>query len=70
MLRVSIEVGGKPDAWSMIPAFDEDGNLYYSGAYEFAHDLEWYRKCIRAAERFYQSEDPDRFLEHDGYEDK
>jgi len=38
---------------------------YYGDAFDFDDDVKYIRKCVRAAVRFWESEDPDRFLEQD-----
>ncbi len=46
-----------------------DGELWLMEAYEFSEEIAWCRKRIKSAERFYQSEDPDRYLEENEDED-
>ena len=69
-LLLEHKLGKSTEKWYIRPEKDEDGEIYVEGAYEFVDDLNWYKKCINAAEKFYQSEEPDRFLESDGDEDE
>lgn len=55
---------GRSD-WQVTIERDEDGEEYFEGAYEFVSDIDYMHKCINNGLRFWQSEDPDRFLEED-----
>ena len=60
---------GRED-WLVQVVKDEDGEEYFEGAYEFATDIDWMRKCVNNGLKFYQSEEPDRFLESNEDEDE
>ena len=42
---------------------------YYGDSFDFEKDLRYTKKCVRAGLKFWQSEDPDRFLEKDDDEE-
>lgn len=56
--------------WHIYIETDEDGEEYFEGAYELVEDLKYMRKCINNGLRFWQAEDPDRFLEQDDDENE
>ena len=70
MLKVQHRQGNSMYDWTIAIEYYEDGDIGLEGCYEFEEDLKYYRKCIKSAERFYQSEDPDKILESDGNEDE
>ncbi|MBO4549690.1 MAG: hypothetical protein J5733_03075 [Bacteroidaceae bacterium] len=55
--------------WRIYVDKDEDGEEYFEGAFEFCVDLDYMKRCVRSGIRFWQSEDPDRFLEKDDDDD-
>lgn len=69
-LTIEYRVGKHAEKIDIYPARDEYGELYLYGADEFAEDISWNRNRIKSAERFYQSENPDQYLESDGDEDE
>lgn len=45
---------------------EDDGEwyiAYFGSSYSFKDDVAWLKKCIRQAIKFYESEDPDAYLE-------
>lgn len=53
--------------------YDEDADEWYAeyhgDSFDFESDLRYTKKCVRAGLKFWQSEDPDRFLEKDDDEE-
>ena len=49
--------------------YDEEADEWYAGyygcGYDFEDDLRYTKKCVRCGLRYWESEDPDRFLEQD-----
>lgn len=56
---------GYKDTWRVHVVCDEDGDEGFEGSYELEEDIKYMRKCIENGLKFWQSEDPDRFLESD-----
>lgn len=55
--------------WEYDAEADEWYADYHGDGFAFDDDLRYTKKCVRAGLRFWQSEDPDRFLEKDDDEE-
>ena len=51
--------------WEYDAEADEWFVAYYGDGYDFEDDLRYTKKCVRCGLRYWESEDPDRFLEKD-----
>ena len=55
--------------WQYDLESDEWYAEYHGDSFDFEEDLRYTKKCVRNGLRFWQSEDPDRFLEKDDDEE-
>lgn len=55
--------------WEYDLEADEWYAEYHGDSFSFDEDLRYRKKCVRAGLRYWQSEDPDRFLEKDDDEE-
>lgn len=55
--------------WQYDLEADEWYAEYHGNSFDFESDLRYTKKCVRAGLKFWQSEDPDRFLEKDDDEE-
>lgn len=61
VIRITWEYDKEADEW-----FAE----YHGDTFDLDSDLRYTKKCVRNGLKFWESEDPDRFLEQDDEEDK
>ena len=59
----------KDGLWTYDLEADEWYAEYHGDSFDFESDLRYTKKCVRNGLRFWQSEDPDRFLEKDDDEE-
>lgn len=69
-MHIEHHIGTSVDRCHIRPEKDEDGYTYLECLDDFLEDLNYVKRCVKRGEKFYQSEDPDRFLESDGDEDE
>ena len=55
--------------WEYDEEADEWYAEYHGDSFDFEEDLRYTKKCVRNGLRFWESEDPDRFLEKDDEEE-
>ena len=55
--------------WEYDAEADEWFIAYYGDSFDFEEDLRYTKKCVRNGLRYWESEDPDRFLEQDDDEE-
>lgn len=60
-----LDIACEQFTWHIEEEWDEDEQEWMEGwaGEEFLDDLKWIRKCVKNGLKFYQAEDPDRFLE-------
>ena len=69
-LVVERTVGKSKEVYDIHPEKDEEGNTYMAGAADFAEDMLWNKHRIKSAARFWNADDPDKFLESHDDEDE
>lgn len=55
--------------WEYDEESDEWYAQYHGSCFDFDEDIQFVKRCVRNGLRFWQSEDPDRFLEQDDDEE-